>query len=108
MDKLGSYKNVFDDKQEFEKLHDLIIGAVQEFSVYRDGSLTYGEIMYVMECILDNMRGTSEKDAADVIPNIQSPTFTALMAITARLVETMMKKGYFGSAEEVFILHGER
>ena len=108
MDKLGSYKNVFDDKSEFEKLHDLIIGAVQDFSNYRDGSLTYGEIMYVMECILDNMRGTQEKDADEVIKNIKAPTFTTLMAITSRLVGTMMKKGVIGSEEELFILHGER
>jgi hypothetical protein len=109
MAELGSYRNVFDDQNEFNKLHDLILGAVQEFSVYRKGNLTYGEIMFVMECILDNMRGTSEKEAQNqVIGGLESPTFTTLMAIASRLVETMVKKGVIGSAEEAYVLHGER
>jgi hypothetical protein len=108
MTELGSYRNVFDDKNEFNKLQDLILGAVQEFSVYREGSLTYGEIMFVMECILDNMRGTSEKDAHNVISGLPSPTFGTLMSIASRLVETMVKKGIIGSAEEAYVLHGDR
>ena len=27
------YRNVFDDANEFNKLHDLILGAIQEFSI---------------------------------------------------------------------------
>lgn len=109
MAELGSYRNVFDDKNEFNKLHDLILSAIQEFSVYREGSLTYGEIMFVMECILDNMRGTSEKEAANhVIKGLDSPSFTTLMAITSRMVETMVKRGIIGSGEEAYILHGDR
>jgi hypothetical protein len=109
MEELGSYRNVFDDQNEFNKLHDLILSAVQEFSAYRKGNLTYGEIMFVMECILDNMRGTSEKEAkSHMINGLESPSFTALLTITARLVETMVKKGVIGSAEEAYVLHGER
>jgi len=109
MAELGSYRNVFDDANEFNKLHDLILSAVQEFSVYRKGNLTYGEIMFVMECILDNMRGTSEKEAqGQVINGLESPTFTTLLSISARLVETMVKKGLIGSAEEAYVLHGDR
>ena len=111
MGELGSYKNVFDDQSEFNKLNDLILSAIQEFSVYRKGNLTYGEIMFVMECILDNMRGTSEKDAQSTI-NIkglkEAPSFTTLFSITSRLVETMVKKGIIGTDDEAFILHGEQ
>ncbi len=110
MGELGSYKNVFDDQTEFNKLHDLILSAIQEFSVYRKGNLTYGEIMFVMECILDNMRGTSEKDAqsqANIKGLAEAPSFTTLLSITARLVETMVKKGMIGSDDEAFILHGD-
>jgi len=57
MPELGSYKNVFDDQNEFNKLNDLVLGAIQEFSSYRKGNLTYGEIMFVLECILDSLRG---------------------------------------------------
>jgi len=109
MGKLGSYRNVFDDQNEFNKMHDLILGAVQEFSVYREGNLTYGEIMFVMECILDNMRGTSEKEAIGKnIAGMQSPSFTTLLSVMSRLVETMVKKGMVGSSEEAYILHGDR
>ena len=81
MAEIGSYRNVFDDPNEFSKLQDLVLGAIQEFSDYRKGNLTYGEIMFVMECILDNMRSGSEKDAQ---ANIQlkglqeAPTFSTL------------------------------
>lgn len=110
MSELGSYKNVFDDQNEFNKLHDLILGAIQDFSNYRKGNLTYGEIMFVMECILDTMRGSSEKDAqanARIKGLKEAPSFTTLLTITSRLVETMVKKGLIGSGDEAFILHGD-
>ncbi len=111
MQGMGSYRNVFDDQAEFTKLHDMILAAIQDFSEYRKGNLTYGEIMFVMECILDSMRGSSEKDAGKT-KNIdglgEAPTFTALLSVTGRLVETMLKKGLIASAEEKYILHGEK
>lgn len=110
MAEIGSYRNVFDDPQEFSTLQDLILGSIQQFSEYRKGNLTYGEIMFVMECILDNMRSGSEKDAKATIKIKglhDAPTFTTLLSITSRLVETMVKKGIINSTEEAFILHGE-
>ncbi|MDD5674285.1 MAG: hypothetical protein PHC61_08985 [Chitinivibrionales bacterium] len=106
----GSYKNVFDDQNEFNKLNDLILGAIQNFSEYRGGNLTYGEIMFVMECILDSMRGSSEKLAqtSTKIRGLKEPpTFSTLLSITSRLVEVMVKKGMINSGDEAFILHGE-
>lgn len=110
MSDIGSYKNVFDDPVEFNKLHDLILGAIQDFSNYRQGNLTYGEIMFVMECILDTLRGSSEKDAqAQVrIKGLRdAPSFTTLLSITSRLVEIALKKSIINSEEEAYILHGE-
>ena len=110
MAELGSYRNVFDDQNEFNKLHDLILNAVQEFSDYRKGNLTYGEIMFVLECVLDSMRNSSEKDAqtANRIKGLKEPpTFASLMSITGRLVECLVKKGLVNPADEAFILHGE-
>ena len=82
MSPIGSYRNVFDDQNEFNKLNELILGAIQEFSDYRKGNLTYGEIMFVMECVLDSMRGSSEKDAKEV-SNMkglkEAPTFSSLL-----------------------------
>ena len=110
MAEFGSYKNVFDDQNEFNKLNDLILGAIQNFSEYRKGNLTYGEIMFVMECILDSMRGSSEK-LAQTTSRIKGlsepPTFSTLLSITSRLVESLVKKGTITSGDESFILHGE-
>ena len=110
MAEIGSYRNVFDDPNEFNKLQELILGAIEQFSEYRKGNLTYGEIMFVMECILDNLRGGSEKDAqnnARIKGLKDAPTFTTLLTITSRLVEKMVKKGLINSEEEAFILHGD-
>ena len=110
MTEFGSYRNVFDDQNEFTKLQDLILEGIQKFSDYRKGNLTYGEIMFVMECILDNMRSGSEKDAqanTKIKGLEEAPTFSSLFSITSRLVETMVKKGIINSDEEVFILHGD-
>jgi hypothetical protein len=111
MPELGSYKNVFDDQNEFNKLNDLVLGAIQEFSSYRKGNLTYGEIMFVLECILDSLRGASEKDAqaGTKIKGLnEAPSFSTLLSITSRLVEVLVKKGAVSSSDESFILHGDK
>jgi hypothetical protein len=111
MPELGSYKNVFDDQNEFNKLNDLVLGAIQEFSSYRKGNLTYGEIMFVLECVLDSLRGASEKDAQSgtKIKGLnEAPSFSTLLSITSRLVEVLVKKGSVSSSEESFILHGDK
>ena len=111
MPEIGSYKNVFDDQAEFNKLNDLILAAIQEFSNYRKGNLTYGEIMFVLECVLDSLRGASEKDAqaGTKIKGLnEAPSFTTLLSITSRLVEALVKKGVIGASDEAFILHGDK
>ena len=110
MASIGSYRNVFDDKNEFNRLKECILNGIGQFSEYRKGNLTYGEIMYVMECVLDDFRGHSEKDAKALskIKGLhEAPTFITLLSITSRLVEVMVKKGMIGSKEEAFILHGD-
>lgn len=110
MAELTVCRNVFDDQEEFNKLNDLILGAIQEFSDARKGNLTYGEIMFVMECILDSLHSTSEKDAktAQNIKGLEeTPSFSSLLSITSRLLETMVEKNALTSREEAYILHGE-
>lgn len=110
MPDFGSYKNVFDDQDEFNKLNDMILGAIQQFSDYRQGNLTYGEIMFVLECVLDSLRGTSEKEAHEVarLKGLsEAPSFTNLLAVTTRMVEVMVKKRVIDGSEEGYILHGE-
>ncbi len=110
MGTMQSYHNVFDDQNEFNKLNDLILGAIQEFSDYRKGNLTYGEIMFVMECILDSMRSSSEKDvkkAQNIKGIVEAPSFSLLLSIMSRLVETMVKQNIINAKDEDFILHGE-
>ncbi|OGS36921.1 MAG: hypothetical protein A2293_11920 [Elusimicrobia bacterium RIFOXYB2_FULL_49_7] len=101
-------RNVFDNKEEFEKLRGLILEALQKFSDYRGGNLTYGEIMFVLECVLDEMRNTSEKQAGKNVKGFgRDVTFTSLFEMTGRMVETLLKKGMISSQEEAFIVHGE-
>lgn len=110
MSELRKYRNVFDDQDEFNKLNDLILGAIQQFSDYRQGNLTYGEIMFVMECVLDSLRGSAEKDAkaSHGIKGLsEAPSFTNLLSITSRLVERLVKKGVISSGDEAYILHGD-
>jgi hypothetical protein len=111
MPEIGSYKNVFDDQTEFNKLNDLVLGAIQDFSNYRKGNLTYGEIMFVLECVLDSLRGASEKDAqaSSKIKGLnEAPTFSTLLSITSRLVEVLVKKSLLSTGDEGFILHGDK
>ncbi len=106
-----TYKNVFDDKAEFDKLKGLLLGAVQDFTDYRQGNLTYGEILYVMECVLDSLRETSEKEALKSQFSKkygERPSFTQLLATHSRLVETLLKKGALSSEEELYVFYGER
>jgi hypothetical protein len=106
----GKYRNVFDDQDEFNKLNDLILAAIQEFSAYRQGNLTYGEIMFVIECILDSLRGTSEKDMKKTHPIKglgEAPSFKSLLSVTSRMVERLVKKQIITAEDEAFILHGE-
>lgn len=104
-------KNVFDDQEEFTKLNDLVLGAIQEFSDYRKGNLTYGEIMYVMECVLDSLRNTSEKEANKSKFNKslgETPSFSQLLAINSRMIETLLKKGILSADDELYTLYGEK
>jgi hypothetical protein len=102
--------NVFDDKEEFNKLNELFLNAIEEFKHYREGNVTYGEIMYVMECVLDSLRNISEKDArakrfTDIFGD--TPSFTILLAAEARLIETLVKKKILSSQDEAYVLYGE-
>ncbi|ERP31359.1 hypothetical protein [Chitinivibrio alkaliphilus] len=95
MAKHRTYKNVFDDPAEFGKLNELVLSAIQDFTDYRQGNLTYGEIIYVLECILDSLRETSEKEAlkTKITKRFgEAPSFSLLLASHARLVETLLKK----------------
>ncbi len=105
-----TYKNVFDDRDEFNRLNDLILGSIQEFTDIRQGNVTYGEIMYVMECILDSLRNTSEKEAqktAFAQSLGETPSFSHLLAVNSRLVETLLKNGKLSTSEELYVLYGE-
>lgn len=102
--------NVFDSKEEFDKLNGAFLKAIEEFKEYRQGNVTYGEIMYVLECVLDSLRNVSEKDAkmkrfTDIFGD--APSFTILLAAEARLIETLVKKKILSSQDESYVLYGE-
>jgi len=109
MENIESLKNAFDNKEEFEKLRSFIMEGIQKFSDYRKGNLTYGEIMFVLECVLDSMRDTSEKEAQKIrIKGLRGGIrFTSLVESYTRLVEVLVKKDMLGAKDEAYILHGE-
>ncbi len=105
-----TYRNVFDDRDEFNRLNDLILGSIQEFTDIRQGNVTYGEIMYVMECILDSLRNSSEKDAhkTQFTKSLgETPSFSHLLAVNSRLVETLLKNKSLSTSDELYVLYGE-
>ncbi len=111
MSEQKTYKNVFDDRDEFNRLNDLILGAIQEFTDFRQGNVTYGEIMYVMECILDSLRNTSEKESQKSVFSHslgETPSFAHLLAVNARLVETLLKNKNISTNDELYVLYGEQ
>ena len=104
------YNNVFDSPEEFQKLNNLLLNAIEEFTTYRDGNVTYGEIMYVMECILDSLRNISEDQAkkSEFSKSLgDKPSFSHLLAVNSRLVETLLKKKIINSDDELYILYGQ-
>lgn len=110
MENKQKLNNVFDDKEEFNKLYELFFKAIEDFKNYREGNVTYGEIMYVMECVLDSLRNISEKDArtrkfTDIFGD--TPSFTVLLAAECRLIETLVKKKMLSSEDEAYVLYGE-
>ena len=110
MEKQRAYRNVFDDPAEFQKLNNLLLGAIEEFTEYRDGNVTYGEIMYVMECILDSLRNTSEQEAqkSKYSKSLgETPSFSHLLAVNSRMVETLLKKKLLDTDDELYILYGK-
>jgi hypothetical protein len=104
---MDGLKNVFDSKDEFEKLRGFLLEGIQKFSDYRSGNLTYGEIMYVLECVLDSLRNTSEKQAKKLKGFGRDISFSTLYEMTGRAVERLVKKGVISSADEKYIIHGE-
>ena len=107
---MNSYKNVFDDKEEFNKLNNYILEAIQKFSDYRQGNLTYGEIMFVLECVLDSLRSSSEKDASETSKfksGGETPSFSMLLSVVSRSVEILVKKKIINSADENYILYND-
>ena len=103
-------ENVFDDKKEYDKFYAIISKAIQEFASYREGRLTYGEVMFVLESILDDMRRSSENRAKiHKIENMKdAPTFTSVMQMSAKLLEVLNSKELISSDDLNYILDSEK
>ncbi len=106
----NTLENVFDNKNEYDKFYSLITNAIQEFASYREGRLTYGEVMFVLESILDDMRRSSENRAKiHKIENMKdAPTFTNLLQISAKLLEVLNSKEVITSDDLNYILDKDK
>ena len=108
-DKNPTFNNVFDNEEEFKKFFDLIIEAIQKFAEYRNGNLTYGEVLFVLESVIEKIKRDSEAKAKvhKIEGLTEAPTFTGLMSIIARLIDTMENKGLINEDERNYIINGK-
>ena len=63
----------------------------------------------MLECVLDSLRETSEKEAQKIrVKGLKGGIrFSTLLESYSRLVEIMVKKGQIDAKDEAYILHGE-
>lgn len=104
----NNLQNVFDSKEEYQRFYDMVVGAIKNFTEYRQGKITYGEVMFVLESVLENIRRNSEtKTKVKKIEGmVQTPTFSVLMSVNARLLDVLEKKGLLNSSEINDVLNG--
>lgn len=53
---MAKYQNVFDNRDEFDKLYNQIVEAIEEYSEHRKNNITYGEVIFVLESVLDSIK----------------------------------------------------
>lgn len=102
-------RNVFDSEEEFNRLRDTIMAAIDDFSDSRGGNVTYGEIMFVLESIVESFRQRCEGPDDDQTPESLSgiTRLSQLRAVLGKTLELLVEKGIVSREEETHILSGK-
>ncbi|MBN2209603.1 MAG: hypothetical protein JW759_09960 [Candidatus Coatesbacteria bacterium] len=99
-------RNVFDSEQEFNQLRDALMSAIDGFSESRGGNVTYGEIMFVLEAIIDEF-GQRCEDSGGAPTSIDKMTRVAhVRGVLARTLCLLTEKGIISKEEEAQLVSG--
>lgn len=99
-------RNVFDSEEEFNRLRDTVMSAIDDFSESRGGNVTYGEIMFVLESIIESFRQRCEGPDDDSGPqSLEGMTrVSQLRGVLGRTLLLLIEKGIISREEEIHLL----
>ena len=102
-------RNVFESDEEFTRLRGAVMGAIDEFSRSRGGNVTYGEIMFVLEAIIDDLRKRcgDSAEADEPIAIKKMTRVSQVRSILARMLSLLAEKGILSEEEESRLLSGK-
>jgi len=97
--------NIFDNEEEFEKFYSMIVETIEEYTESRKGHVTMGEIMFVLESVLSELREKMEQETSDadiewIHGNI---SFTRTVTILGKILKILEQKGIISEEEYVNI-----
>lgn len=97
--------NIFDNEEEFDKLYSMIIDTIEEYTESRKGNITIGEIMFVLESVLSELREKMEQDTKSIDADWMSGniTFARLITILGKVMKLLEQKGIITEEEYVNI-----
>jgi hypothetical protein len=97
--------NIFDNEEEFDKLYSMVVETIEEYTESRKGNVTMGEIMFVLESILSELREKMEQETSSVdIEWIHGNiTFTRTLTIMGKILKILEQKGIISEEEYVNI-----
>jgi len=102
-------RNVFDNDEEFMRLRSAVMSAISEFSESRDGNVTYGEIMFVLESLVDELRTRCEDHApSDEDVLLEKMTrVSQVRGVLGKALSLLVEKGIL-SEDELRLLAGAK
>jgi len=98
-------KNIFDNEEEFDKLYSTIVETIEDYTESRKGNVTIGEIMFVLESILSELREKMEQEtiSTDIEWIHGNITFTRTITIMGKILKILEQKGIISEEEYVNI-----
>ena len=100
-------KNVFDSEEEFMRLKGAVMAVIEEFAESRGGNVTYGEMMFVLESIVDELGQRCEASASAEPTSIEKITrVSQVRGVLARMLHLLTEKGIINKEDESQLVSG--
>ncbi|MBN1592632.1 MAG: hypothetical protein JW941_05225 [Candidatus Coatesbacteria bacterium] len=101
-------RNVFDSEKEFNRLRDAVISSIDEFSESRGGNVTYGEIIFVLESIIEEFGSRCDPSEAsgESVPIDKMTRASQLRFVLAEVIHLLSEKGIISREEEEDLCYG--